>query len=510
MQYAIEARRVTKRFGEITANCGVDLRVHRGEIHAIVGENGAGKSTLMNILYGLVQPDEGIIYVNGRQADIRRPADALRLGVGMVHQHMMQVPSYSVVENVILGAEPRTRWGTTDLKRGEAKIKELSARFGLHVDPWLNVRDLPVGLKQRVEILKLLYRGAEIIILDEPTAALSPQGTEELLQAMRSLNQQGKTILFISHKLPEVLAVSDHITVMRRGQVVAELASGEADEADLVRLMIGDVALDERPRPETGRGGDVVLAAQNLRVRERGGREAVKGASFQLRAGEIAAVAGVEGNGQSELASALIGFLPVEAGRVWLRGQDVTQLPILQRREMGMAFVPEDRIEAGFAVKASICENAVLGLHYRRKPVSRGWLVDWKAAEAFTTGLAERYGIRLPGSPRSTPVASLSGGNMQKLLLARELAEDSPCLIVAQPTRGMDIGARQFVHEALFARRQAGAAILVISTDLDEVFELADRILVMYKGEIVADLARDETSPSEVGLYMTGAKRAAE
>lgn len=505
MEFAVEMQGITKRFGSTVANSDVHLKIRRGEIHAVVGENGAGKSTLMNILYGLIRPDKGIILVNGVRADIRCPSHAMRYGIGMVHQHMMQVPSYSILEDIILGKEPRTWWGALDRRKAEERIRQLSARFGLHADVRTKVRSLSLGIKQRLEIVKLLYRGAEIIILDEPTATLSPQGTEELLEVLRDLNREGKTILFISHKLPEVLAVAHTITVMRKGVAVATLSAASTREEDLVKLMIGDLPVATRQGPTVT--GKVVLRVDRLSVRGADGSESVKSVSFGVRAGEIVAIAGVEGNGQSELAACLIGNLPASSGTIHLDGTDITQLPISARRDLGVAFVPEDRIESGLALPASVTENAVLGVHYRRRPISNRWLVNWNAASAFAGGMAKQYKIALPGPPARVPALNLSGGNMQKLLIGREFTSDSKCLVICQPTRGLDVGAKTFVYDALLAKARSGCAVLVISTDLDEVFEIADRILVMYKGELVASLPRHGATPHEVGLYMTGARR---
>lgn len=503
MERTIELRGITKRFGSVTANNNINLTIRRGEVHALVGENGAGKSTLMNIIYGVVRPDEGSILVDGQEVDIRRSSDAIELGIGMVHQHMMQVPSYSILENVILGDEPRTKWGSIDRKIAEKRITDLSSRFGLEADLDTKVCDLPVGLKQRLEIIKLLYRGAEIIILDEPTAALSPQGTEELLDVIRDLKNEGKTIIFISHKLPEVLAISDRITVMRKGCVEATIDGKSAKEDDLVSLMIGHLPTDLSP--ERSNPGEVILDVKDLSVVGVDGSTSVKNACLQLHAGEIVALAGVEGNGQRELTGALIGVSPIKGGAISMCGRDITGLTVLERRQLGMAFVPEDRIESGLAISASISENAVFGLPYRKAPVARGKLIDWQAASDFADELTRKYRIKIGGPSRTTPVATLSGGNMQKLLVGRELSGNARCLVISQPTRGLDIGAKRFIYDAMFEKKHSECAVLVVSTDLDEIFEIADRILVMYKGRLVGDLLRDGTTPHEVGLYMTGA-----
>lgn len=505
MEYAVEMIGLTKRYGALLANDHVDLRVRKGTVHAVVGENGAGKTTLMNMLYGLVRPDEGEICVDGQKAVFYRPHDAMKLGIGMVHQHFMQVQSFSILENVMLGKEPRTRWSTIDRRAARIAIGELSQRFGLEADLDTPIRDLPVGMRQRVEIIKLLYRGARIIIMDEPTANLSPQGTDELLEELRKLNREGKTILFISHKLPEVLDISDAITVLRKGRAVADLDARSATESQLVDLIIGrhDGSADRQPTARRAAPQKTVLQAEGLCV---AGPEnaAVRNVSFDVRGGEIVAVAGVEGNGQSELSAALLGLIPLQSGAVRLHGVDCTRMSVMERRRLGMAFVPEDRSGEGLALEASICENAILGVHYKYRPIGRGAFIDWRRAAGFSSGLANDYAIKTPGHPRLTPASSLSGGNMQKLLIGRELAADTDCLVVVQPTQGLDIGAKKAVYDVMFRKRDAGCAILVVSTDLDEVFEIADRILVMYKGEVAAELTRDETTPQEVGLYMTG------
>lgn len=504
-QAAVRLNNITKRFGKLAANDDVTIEVRRGEIHAIVGENGAGKSTLMNVVYGLVWPDEGSISINGVERSIRCPSDAINLGIGMVHQHMMQVGSYSVLENIILGREPRTKWGSTDRKCARAAIAQLSSGFGLNVDMDQRVCDLPVGLRQRVEIVKLLYRGADIIVLDEPTAVLSPQGTEELLAVMRNLRSQGKTILFISHKLPEVLSVADRISVMRKGKLVATVESGAATEEKLVELMIGHwpARTSGSARSAAGQG---VLGVEGLCVSEPGSASGLRNVHLQVRAGEIVAIAGVEGNGQRELAGAIIGIARPTKGRMFLDGQEITHLPVRARRERGMAFVPEDRVDLGLVLNATVTENAILGPAYRTSPVSKGWIMNWSAADSAARRIIDRYRVKMSGPARTSVMGSLSGGNMQKLLVGRELAGDVKCMVICQPTRGLDIGAKAGIYDALFAMRDAGCAILAVSTDLDEIFEIADRVVVMYKGEIAADLARADSSPEEVGLYMTGVR----
>ncbi|MDD4337376.1 MAG: ABC transporter ATP-binding protein [Firmicutes bacterium] len=504
MESAIRLDHITKRFASTVACNDVTLEINSGEIHAVVGENGAGKSTLMNVVYGLAPPDEGEIWIHGSRAQIRQPSDAIELGIGMVHQHMMQVPSYSVVDNVILGREPRTRLGLTDRPQASAEIEHLTEKFGVSVSLDQRVCDLPIGLRQRVEIVKLLYRGADIMILDEPTAILSPQGIEDLLDVMRNLRDEGKTIIFISHKLPEVLAVSDRVSVMRKGRLVATVKTDETTQEDLVELMMGT----SPPRLAEERDSEIggaVLEVEKMSACEPESNIGLFDASFQVGEGEIVAVAGVEGNGQRELASAIVGLMKPSSGNVRLAGDDITHLPVGLRRKMGMAFVPEDRVNLGLVLDASITDNAILGVSYQEEPVSSGGLIDWKAADAFAEQIVRKFRVKSPDRPGVATVQALSGGNMQKTLIGRELSHQLKCLVVCQPTQGLDIGAKQVIYEAMLAQRDEGCAILLISTDLEEIFDIADRVLVIYKGRIVADLNCDETTVEEVGLYMTGA-----
>ncbi|HHY63366.1 MAG TPA: ABC transporter ATP-binding protein [Firmicutes bacterium] len=504
MESAIRLDHITKRFGSTVACADVTLEINRGEIHAVVGENGAGKSTLMNVLYGLVHPDEGEIWIHGSRADIRQPLDAIEIGIGMVHQHMMQVSSYSVVDNIILGCEPRTRLGLTDRSQALAEIEHLTEKFGISVSLDQPVCDLPIGLRQRVEIVKLLYRGADIMILDEPTAILSPQGIEELLDVMRNLREEGKTIIFISHKLPEVLAVSDRVSVMRKGRLVGTVEAAETTQEDLVELMMG-TSPPRLAKERESAIGEAVLEVKKMSACELGGNIGIFDASFRVRKGEILAIAGVEGNGQRELASAIVGLMKPSSGTVVLMGEDITHLPVGQRRKLGMAFVPEDRVNLGLVIDASITDNAILGRTYQEEPVSAGGLIDWKAADAFAEEIISEFRVKSPDRPGVATVEALSGGNMQKVLVGRELSHELRCLVICQPTQGLDVGAKQIIYEALFAKRDEGCGILLISSDLEEIFDIADRVLVIYKGRLVADLDCDETTIEEVGLYMTGA-----
>ncbi|WP_416201851.1 ABC transporter ATP-binding protein [Thermoflexus sp.] len=490
---------IVKRFPGVVANDHVSFSLRRGEIHAILGENGAGKTTLMNILYGLYHPDEGEIYVNGQAVEIRSPSDAIRLGIGMVHQHFMLVPVFTVAENIILGQEVR-RGPFLDLRQAVEEVRALSQRYGLEVDPNALVKDLPVGVQQRVEILKALYRKADILILDEPTAVLTPQETEELFRVMRHLQQQGVSIIFITHKLKEVMAVADRITVLRNGRVVGVLTPQEADEAHLAAMMVGrEVMLTVEKSP--ARPGPEVLRVEDLRVRDDRGATVVNGVSFSVRAGEILGIAGVQGNGQTELIEALVGLRPAAGGRVVLLGEEITFQPPRPRTERGMAHIPEDRQKHGLVLPYSVADNLVLNT-YHQPPFARGVQRQPQAVLEHARQLIALYDIRTPGP--HTPVRSLSGGNQQKVIVARELSRSIRLLVANQPTRGLDVGATEYIHRKIVEMRDQGIAVLLVSTELDEIFSLADRIAVMYRGRIVAILDRAEATLQQVGLLMAG------
>lgn len=490
---------IVKRFPGVVANDHVTFSLRRGEIHAILGENGAGKTTLMNILYGLYHPDEGEIYVKGQPVELRSPHDAIRLGIGMVHQHFMLVPVFTVAENIILGQEIR-RGPFLDLRRAIDEVRALSRRYGLEVDPEALVKDLPVGVQQRVEILKALYRRADILILDEPTAVLTPQETEELFRVMRHLQQQGVSIIFITHKLKEVLAVADRITVLRNGRVVGTLTPAEADEAHLAAMMVGrEVMLTVEKAP--ARPGPEVLRVEDLYVRDDRGAMVVNGVRLSVRAGEILGIAGVQGNGQTELIEALIGLRPAAAGRVLLEGEEVTNRPPRFLIARGVAHIPEDRLKHGLVLPYSVADNLVLST-YDRPPFARG--IRWQPAAVMDHArrLIALYDIRAPGP--DTPARALSGGNQQKVIAARELSRPIRLLVANQPTRGLDVGATEYIHRKIVEMRDQGVAVLLVSTELDEIFSLADRIAVMYRGRIVATLEAAEATLQQVGLLMAG------
>jgi ABC-type uncharacterized transport system ATPase subunit len=496
-ELALELRGITKRFGALTANDAVDLQLRRGEIHALLGENGAGKSTLMNVVYGMLTPEEGEILVNGSPTTVHSPRDAMDQGIGMVFQHFMLIPVMTVAENLVLGAEPR-RNGLLDVAGAKRRTRELSERYGLRVDPDARVSDVSVGQQQRIEILRALDRGAKILVLDEPTAVLTAQETAELTEVLRGLRDQGTSVVFITHKLHEVLEVADRVTVLRRGKTIGTVDIADADEASLARMMVGrDVVL--RVEKEPGKPGDPLLEVDDVRVVDDRGLPAVDGVSLHVRAGEIVAIAGIDGNGQSELIDAIAGLRPVTSGAVRLRGKDITHGTARQAREAGVGHIAEDRQARGLVLDFSLAEN--LALNDYRTGTRFGMLKPRRMVDAAQRLLKE-FDVR-GGSP-ATPARSLSGGNQQKVVIAREVSGNPDALIAAQPTRGLDVGAIEFVHRRLLAERDAGRAILLFSLELDEVRSLADRILVIYEGRIVGELP-PTASDEELGLLMTGA-----
>jgi simple sugar transport system ATP-binding protein len=503
----IELHGITKRFPGVTANDQVNLSVRAAEIHAIVGENGAGKSTLMRILYGLYQPDAGTITVKGRPVTIDGPRAALAHGIGMVHQHFTLIPVFTVAENVILGTEPTTAIGRLRLREAEAEIAELCRRHGFALDPAARVETLSVGEQQRVEIIKVLYRGAELLILDEPTAVLVPQEVDELFTNLRRLKDEGKTIIFISHKLDEVLEISDRITVLRRGRVVGTVDAAGTSKPQLAEMMVGRPVLLDLDHPPVA-PGEVRLEARAITVAAGAGgrRQAVRHVHLAVRAGEIYGVAGVEGNGQTELVEALVGLRPIITGQLLIDGRDVTQQTARAIRLMGVAHIPEDRHRRGLALPLAVWENMILGHHYRDDFVN-GPLVDRAAVDEFVAERVRDYDIRVADT--EAPALALSGGNQQKVIVAREFSFAPRVLVAAQPTRGLDIGATEFVQRQLLAARANGMAVLLVSAWLEEILSLADRIGVMYGGELVAEFERGRVSAAELGLYMTGTKRSA-
>ncbi|HOJ00164.1 MAG TPA: ABC transporter ATP-binding protein [Anaerolineaceae bacterium] len=502
----IRLENISKTFdGGVQANRNANLVVKKGEIHAIVGENGAGKSTLMNILYGVLQPDNGSIYINDKEVSITSAREAKKLGIGMVHQHFMLVPSFTVLQNVILGYEPRQNLVFVDNREAEKKVKEICDYYNLSIPLQSLTQDVSVGIQQRVEIIKAIYRGAEILILDEPTAVLTPFEAEELFRICRDMVAKDKTILFISHKLKEVLALSDKVTVMRKGETLVTLDTQDTTEPELARLIVGREQLWTVRKQKSSLAPQTVLETRNVSVRKTAHSFCVKDVSLQVHAGEIVGVAGVEGNGQSELMEALAGLTPVDQGEVFFNGSSITNKPISNLRALGIRLIPEDRMTTGASVKASIKENLVIDRNDCAPFISKPDVMNWKEIENHSKKLIEKFSIVAQGP--DTLVGTLSGGNLQKVVVARELSGKHQCLLVLQPARGLDIGASEFIYEQILDARKAGNAILLVSADLDELFLLSDRIVVIYEGEVVANFLPDEVTPEEVGLYMTGAKR---
>jgi simple sugar transport system ATP-binding protein len=498
---SLELRGITKRFGSLTANDAIDLAVGDGEIHAILGENGAGKSTLMNVVYGLLQPDEGSISVDGKEIKIESPLDALAAGIGMVHQHFMLIPVFTVAENIVLGHEKTKRLGILDLESARKEILRVSAEYNFEIDPDALVENLPVGLQQRVEIIRALIYDAKVLILDEPTAVLTPQETDELLRNMKKLKAKGTSIVFITHKLREVKEAADKITIIRRGKVVGT-ASPSASQEELASLMVGrPVSLDVDKN--AAKLGGITLAVSNLTISDHTGRSLVKNVSFEVRAGEVLAVAGVQGNGQSELAEAIVGLQEHVTGKIELEGRDITKASVRDALHAGIAFVPESREEDGLISSFSIEENLILDLH-DLPPYAKGPVISQSVVSTQAEKLVKEFDIRAQSA--KDPASSLSGGNKQKVVLARELSRPVKLVVASQPTRGLDVGSIEFVHERIIAERDAGRAVLLFSTELDEVSALADRIAVMYRGEFIAIVPAD-TSREELGLLMAGVKR---
>jgi ABC-type uncharacterized transport system ATPase subunit len=497
----VELRGITKRFPGVVACNGVDLSVESGEVRALLGENGAGKSTLMNILFGLYRADEGEILLDGEPLHTRSPADAIAAGVGMVHQHFMLVPVFTVAENVMLGVEPTGSFGNIDRDEARRRVAELSDRYGLAVDPDATVEELPVGVQQRVEILKALYRDARCLILDEPTAVLTPSEIDELMTIIRQLAAGGRAVIFISHKLREVVTIADRITVLRGGEVVGDTTPSEADEQALASLMVGrDVQLvvDKQPADP----GAPVLEVRDLVVSDDRAHRVVDGVSLEVRAGEILAVAGVQGNGQSELVDAICGLRRPDAGSVYLDGAEVTGDSPQQMFRAGIAHVPEDRQRDGLISSFPVASNLVLN-QIGRQPFSRGLRIDRRAVRRHAAQLVDDFDVRTPSI--DTAAATLSGGNQQKVIVAREFFHADRLLVLSQPTRGLDVGSIQYIHRQVVAKRDEGVAVLLNSSELDEVLALADRIAVIYRGRIVGVVDRADASREVIGLLMAGA-----
>ena len=506
-EYIIEMLNITKEFPGIKvnkANDNITLQLRQGEVHALLGENGAGKSTLMSVLFGLYQPEAGVIKKNGKEVHIRNPNDANDLNIGMVHQHFKLVEIFTVLDNIILGVEPN-RMGFLQKKEARKKVMELSERYGLKVDPDALIEDISVGMQQRVEILKMLYRENEILIFDEPTAVLTPQEIDELMEIMRSFTREGKSILFITHKLKEIMAVADRCTVLRKGKCIGTVNVKETTKEELSRMMVGrDVSFVVEK--DEAKAGEVVLDVQGVTVPSRIHKNnAVKDVSFQVRRGEIVCLAGIEGNGQSEFVAALTGLERMSAGRISLCGRDVSAAPIRKRSRLGMSHIPEDRHKHGLILDYTLEENLVLQRYWQPEFQSRGFIRKGEVRQ-YANHLIDQYDIRAGQGP-VTVVRSMSGGNQQKAIIAREIDKGPELLVAVQPTRGLDVGAIEYIHKQLVAQRDAGKAVLLVSLDMDEVMNVSDRILVMYEGEIVGELDPKTTTVEELGLYMAGAKR---
>ncbi len=500
--FAVQMKNITKKFGDFTANDSIDLDIKKGEIHALLGENGAGKSTLMNILYGLYMQTEGEIYINGKLEHIKDPNEAIKLGLGMVHQHFMLIEPFSVVENIILGMEPK-KGLRLDIKKATEDIMEISNKYGLAVDPKAKVEDITVGMQQRIEIIKALYRGADILIFDEPTAVLTPQEIDEFVEIIKSLSDQGKTIILITHKLKEIKAMADRCTIIRRGKKIDTVEVDNVSESELADMMVGrsvNLSIDKEDRDP----GEVVLSLSDIVVKDSRNINKVNGLNLELRAGEIHGIAGVDGNGQSELLEALSGLRHIESGNFKMNGVDITNSTPRQIHEKGIFNIPEDRQRRGLVLDFSVEDNLILE-NFHHEPFSKGGVLNRKNINEHATELMEKFDIR-PREPKYF-AGSLSGGNQQKVIIAREITNNPTVLIAAQPTRGLDVGAIEYVHKYLIEQRDSGKAVLLISFELDEIMGLSDRISVIYGGKILKTLDPKSTNEKEIGLLMAGGNR---
>ena len=496
---------ITKRFPGIIANDNISLQLKKGEIHALLGENGAGKSTLMSVLFGLYQPEEGIIKKDGKEVKIKNPNDANALGIGMVHQKFKLVECFSVLDNIILGVEPSSH-GFLQKSEARKKVVALSEKYGLHVDPDALIEDITVGMQQRTEILKMLYRDNEILIFDEPTAVLTPQEIDELLQIMKKLAAEGKSILFISHKLNEIMAVADRVSVLRKGKYIGTVETANTTKEELSRMMVGR-NVEFSVHKDEAKPKEVVLDVEGLTVASKvHSNNAVKNVSFQVHAGEIVCIAGIDGNGQTELVYGITGLEPVKSGRVTLCGEDITKAPIRKRSLLGMSHIPEDRHKHGLVLDYSLEYNMILQRYFEPEFTNKAGFLKRGPIRKYAEKLIDQYDVRSGQGP-ITAARSMSGGNQQKAIVAREIDKSPKLLVAVQPTRGLDVGAIEYIHKQLVKQRDAGGAVLLVSLELDEVMDVSDRILVMYEGEIVGELDPKKTSVEELGLYMAGAKR---
>lgn len=500
MDYVIEMLGIRKEFGGFVANDNITLQLKKGEIHALLGENGAGKSTLMNVLFGLYQPEGGEIRVKGKPVKITNPNVANDLGIGMVHQHFMLVENFTVTENIILGSEPTT-FGYIKKKQAAQAIKALSEKYGLDVDPYAKIEDITVGMQQRVEILKTLYRGAEILIFDEPTASLTPQEITELMQIMRRLIEEGKSIVLITHKLKEIMEVSDRVTIIRKGKGIGTVVTAETSPSELAELMVGR-QVEFTTVKTAATPGEVMLEVKDLVVSDYRNIDKVKGLNLNIRAGEIVGIAGIDGNGQSELVEAITGLTKVKAGTVMLNGKNITNLKPRKITESGIGHIPQDRHKHGLVLDFTIGHNIVLQTYYQQ-PISSKGIMDYKEVSKKATQIIEEFDVRT-GNGENTPARALSGGNQQKAIIGREIDRNPDVLIAALPTRGLDVGAIEFIHSRLIEQRDKGKAVLLISFELDEVMNVSDRIAVIYDGKIVDELDPQHTTEQELGLLMAG------
>ena len=505
-EYIIEMLNITKEFPGIIANDNITLQLRKGEIHALLGENGAGKSTLMSVLFGLYQPEKGEIRKNGEVVHIKDPNDANALGIGMVHQHFKLVEVFSVLDNIILGVEPATKaFGFLQKAEARRKVIELSERYGLKVDPDAMVEDITVGMQQRTEILKMLYRDNEVLIFDEPTAVLTPQEIDELMKIMKGLAAEGKSILFITHKLDEIKAVADRCTVLRKGRCVGTVDVATTSKEEMSEMMVGrkvQLVMEKAPQ----KLGESILSVQNLTVRsKRHGKPLVNNVSFNVRRGEIVCIAGIDGNGQSELVYTLTGLMKAESGKIYLGDRDISHMSIRERNLCGMSHIPEDRHKHGLVLDYTLENNLVLKRYFDKQFSSRGFL-KFNEIRAYAEKLIEQYDVRSGQGP-VTVARSMSGGNQQKAIVAREIDKEPELLVAVQPTRGLDVGAIEYIHKQLVAQRDENKAVLLVSLELDEVMNVSDRILVMYEGEIVGEFDPKNVTVEELGLYMAGAKR---
>ena len=498
----LELRGITKRFPGVVANDNVNLSLNTGEVLSLIGENGAGKSTLMSVLYGMYKPDEGEIIIDGTPLVFTSPADAIAAGIGMVHQHFMLVPVFTVAENVVLGVEPTGALGKLNIDEARRMVREISDKYNLDLDPDAVIEDLPVGVQQRVEIVKVLLRDAKVVVFDEPTAVLTPSEIIEFFEIVKTLVSAGRGVVFITHKLKEALNIADRIAVLRRGKVVGEADPKTATESQIAEMMVGR-PVQLTVEKKSASAGDVVLKVSDLTVLDADGRTHVENVSFEVHSGEIVGIAGVQGNGQTELVEALTGLRKATSGVIALDGKDLTHSDPRERHQMGMAHIPEDRQRQGLVGGLSVAENLVL-TRYHDDQFSHGVIVDWEAADAIAETLITEYDIRTPN--KETGVGTLSGGNQQKVIVARELSRDLRLTIAAQPTRGVDVGSIEYIHSRIVKERDAGTAVLIVSTELEEVMALSDRLLVMYRGKVVAELDPKKVTPMEVGLYMAGSR----